>query len=249
MFKVAICDDDKKYQKVVEMMLQADEMLREQMILHTYASGEELLAHAWQQYDLVFLDIQMPGMDGNETAMRLRKISPDLVLVFCSGYHRPTPDSFKAQPFRYIIKDQEHRMLRDEMCAIVRKMKTNSSYPKVTLTADGMLIRLPVHDILYISVAKRGAVVHTFSAHVQPQIFCRETVKILYEELQEEGFVYAHNSYIVNLCHVIQLNKTVLRLEDGTQLNISRSKKAQFDQVFAEYLHKKYKRAGDCETL
>lgn len=242
MYKVAICDDDKKYHETIKSIMQSYEKISYDIAFYEYLSGSELLNNIWQQYDLVFLDIQMPGLDGNETAKLLREQCKNTVLVFCTSYQRPTPESFKVQPFRYIMKDFGDKMLKEEIPDIIREMIVRAEYKMLNITTDGRLMRIPINSILYVSVAKRGAVVHTFPRDDKSDVACKETIKEIYAVLGKEGFEYAHNSYIINMGNIIQLEKGVLVLKDMTKLNISRSKKEHFDEAFANYLHKKYKR-------
>ena len=69
---------------------------------------------------------------------------------------------------------------------------------------------------------------------------CNSRQSEIYEELKEHDFVYAQNSYIVNLKHVIKAEGNVLELADGTALTISRSRKEEFCRSFARYLGRKY---------
>ena len=66
-------------------------------------------------HELIFVDIRMPGLNGNETVLRLRECNQDAVLVFCSNYFEPTPDSINiGQPFRYIMKDLYDKSLKQK---------------------------------------------------------------------------------------------------------------------------------------
>lgn len=242
MFKVAICDDDKAYRKIVREMVCEYSGNVENIAFYEYFSGEELLADAHQMHNLLFLDIQMPKMDGNQTAKAFRDINKDAVLVFCTNYQNPTTESFKVQPYRYIMKDICNKTLTEEMPDIIREMMARTQVPYLNITDDGRIYRIPVNQILYISVAKRGSIVYQYSNMPDKEISCRETVKELYAQLSCMGFEYAHNSYIVNMANIIHVSRNVITLKDNTELNISRSRRNQFDETFSNYLHKRYKR-------
>lgn len=242
MFKVAICDDDKNYRKIVKETISRYSSKIEGITFYEYSSGEELLADTHQMHNLLFLDIQMAKMDGNEAAKKFRTANKSAVLVFCTNYQNPTTESFKVQPYRYIMKDLRDRMLAEEMPDILNEMMIRSEILYLTVTEDGKVSRIPVDQILYVSVAKRGSVIHKYSNAVDREINCRETVGELYGQLSEMGFAYAHNSYIVNMVNIIHISKNVITLKDNTELNISRSRKVQFDEAFSIFLHKRYKR-------
>lgn len=242
MFKVAICDDDKTYRKIVREIVCEYSGNAENIAFYEYFSGENLLADIHQMHDLLFLDIQMPKMDGNQTAKAFRDMNKDAVLVFCTNYQNPTVESFKVQPYRYIMKDLCNRTLEEEMPGIIREMMARAQVSYLNITDDGKIYRIPVNQILYISVVKRGSIVHQYSNMPDKEISCRETVKELYAQLSGMGFEYAHNSYIVNMANIIHVSRNVITLKDNTELNISRSRRSQFDETFSNFLHKRYKR-------
>lgn len=101
MYKIAICDDDKRYRKTIREIVEHENSLHENEIrFYEYESGNELLKHTDILHELVFIDIRMPGLDGNQTALKLRNYNKDAVLIFCSSYFEPTVDSINfGQPF------------------------------------------------------------------------------------------------------------------------------------------------------
>ena len=242
MFKVAICDDDKVYRGIVKETVNKYSENIEGIVFYEYSSGEELLADAHQMHNILFLDIRMPKLDGNEAAKAFRNMNKDAVLIFCTNYHQPTPDSFRAQPYRYIMKDLCDRMLEKEMPDIIHEMMIHTEVPYLNVTEDGKICRIPINQILYVSVIKRGAIVHQYSNGDDKEISCREAVNELYMQLSGMGFEYAHNSYIVNMANIIHVNKNIITLKDNTELNISRSKQKCFDEAFSSFIRLRYRR-------
>ncbi|HJA41374.1 MAG TPA: LytTR family DNA-binding domain-containing protein [Firmicutes bacterium] len=242
MFKVAICDDDVSYRKSIRNLIAANDTLCRDVLFYEYSSGEELLADIGQMHNLLFLDIQMPGIDGNETAKAFRNVNKEAVLVFCTNYQDPTPESFKVQPYRYIMKDLYNQMAKEEMSDIIQEMIGRKNVQYLNITEDGQVYRIPINQILYISVIKRGSAICYYPGKESEKLFCRQTVKELYFRLSGEGFEYAHNSYIVNMANIIRVTKNVIMLKDRTELNISRSKQKNFDDRFSDFLRLRYKR-------
>lgn len=82
MYKIAICDDDKRYRKTIREIVEHENSLPENEIrFYEYESGNELLKHTDILHELVFIDIRMPGLDGNQTALKLRNYNKDAVLI------------------------------------------------------------------------------------------------------------------------------------------------------------------------
>lgn len=226
MYKIAICDDDKRYRKTIREIVEHENSLPENEIrFYEYESGNELLKHTDILHELVFIDIRMPGLDGNQTALKLRNYNKDAVLIFYSSYFEPTVDSINfGQPFRYIMKDLHDTSLRREIEAIMTEVKRRflNDYA-VTVTSAGKIIRIHVENILYVSRAKRGCVITIVKEQEKETVRCREAFGELCEQLKDQGFAQAHYSYIVNLEKVEGLERGVLRLKCGIELNVSRA--------------------------
>lgn len=249
MYKVAICDDDKRYRKIIRKIVENENTLPENEIrFYEYESGDELLKHTDILHELVFIDIRMPGLDGNQTALKLRQYNKDAVLVFCSNYFEPTVDSINfGQPFRYIMKDPHDISLRQEISAIMAEVKRRflKDYA-VTVTSAGKVTRIHVENILYVSRAKRGCEMCIAKEEEKEVIHCKESFAELCEQLKEQGFAQAHYSYIVNLGKVEGLEKGVLRLKCGVEMNVSRAKKEEFTGALFNYLRERSGWSDEC---
>ena len=238
MYKIAICDDDKNYREKIEKVIETEGILpKSEIRFYEYESGKELLKNADILHDLVFMDMRMPGLDGNKSVLKLREYNRAAILVFCSGYFEPTSDSINiGQPFRYIMKDLHDRSLKREIPAILSKVKLHCGDSSVTVTSAGRVIRIYTEDILYICLAKRGCSIYVARQGEIDEMHCKESLGDLYERLAGRGFEYAHNSYIVNLAKVEGLEKNFALLSFGIQLNVSRSRKGQFADALITFL-------------
>ena len=92
MYRIAICDDDREYIGELERMIRESNGGRREICFEEYVSGLDLLKKISGGVDILFLDIQMGGLDGNETAQLLREKNFPGVLVQCSGVYNPTPE-------------------------------------------------------------------------------------------------------------------------------------------------------------
>ena len=242
MYKIAICDDDKRYRKIIKEIVENENSLpKDEIKFYEYESGDKLLENTDILHELVFIDIRMPGIDGNQTALKLRNYNKDAVLIFCSSYFEPTVDSINfGQPFRYIMKDLHNISLCQEISSIMAEVKRRfqNDYA-VTVTSAGKVTRIHVENILYVSRAKRGCEIYVAKLEEKDVISCRESLDELCEQLKGQGFAQAHHSYIVNLGKVEGLEKNVLCLKCGVELNVSRAKKDEFTDALFKYLRER----------
>lgn len=242
MFKIAICDDEKAYRKKLIQYLNDNESIKNQIEIYEYKDGKNLLSDIEQFHDLFFLDIQMKELDGEETAKAIRSENKNAVLVFCTNYNKLTRETIKVQPFRYIVKDIYDKELKAELPAIIDEMLLRKQSNIITIVGDGSLYRIDSKEILYISVRKRGTQVFIYRGSQMDILMCKKNLKEMYLETKQWGFEYAHNSYIINLENIVRLEKNVVTLKGGIELNISRSKKKQFDSHFSDFLRMRYRR-------
>lgn len=241
MYHVAICDDEVEF--IVYMKKVISELVKEEeIIFHEYLSGEALLEELPKtgECHLLILDIQLQGMDGNMTGKRFRQEFPDSVLVFCSGVYLPTVESFEVTPYRYLLKEYTKGKMKQELVQIIDKMKSNKITPYVIGKKDNNFVKLYVNDIWYIENTRRGSLLHCYPNQNQCIYTTEYKLKKLQEELKDYGSCYAHNSYLVNLEHVIVAGDKELELDNGEKLSIARSKVKEFRQQFAYRLAGKY---------
>ena len=194
------------------------------------------------QYDLLILDMQLGGIDGDETARIFRKKFPDAVLVFCSGIRPPSIRSFKATPFRYLLKSHSDQKFICEMREILTELEKYSKKLYVIGHYRNNAIKVKIKNILYIENAKRGSRIivspKSEEANFQNIILVDEKLSELSEKFAE--LIFAHCSYIVNINDVEYVNGSELILDSGEKLSISRIYQKTFREAFAKSLASKY---------
>ncbi|MBM6804713.1 response regulator, partial [Mediterraneibacter glycyrrhizinilyticus] len=109
MFKIGICDDEKFFRAMLKSEILNLYAGQDALCFYEYESGNQLLNSDMAEVDLLFLDIQMSGVDGNIASHEFRKVNQKAILIFCTNYHVPTVENIKAQPFRYIVKDLQNK--------------------------------------------------------------------------------------------------------------------------------------------
>lgn len=186
----------------------------------------------------------MKKLDGNETARLFRSQFPSSVIVFCSGFSLPTVESFETTPFRYLLKSYTDERMLKELCVIVQEVKNKQVEPVVIGKWKYNLVKLRLEEILYISIARNGSNIYVnpkiMKYEFENHISNKKKLSVLYKELHNFGFEYAHNSYIVNLNHIKRKTTKELELSDGTILSIARSKEKILRVAFARYKGGKY---------
>lgn len=240
MYYIGICDDDSVF---IEYMKRMFREVCEDIEFYEYLSGTELVQDMQnrEKYDLLILDVAMPEMDGNETARRFCEQFPDSLLVFCSGVCMPTVESFETTPYRYWLKQYTQEKMQEEVKGVLGKLQSIKVLPYILGKKENQLVQLSTKHVSYISIAKRGTVIHCEN----PKEKYTSSKKLIefYEQLKDFGFAYAHNSYIVNLRCVVTAGTKELELMNGEKLTVSRARAKGFLEKFAIELSKKYEEA------
>ena len=246
MFYIAICDDDIHYIEYLKRLLLQSGVSSNNTSFLEYHSSKCFVESLEQltDIDLLFLDIQMPGIDGNQVAKYFRKSFPHSILVFCSGVYLPTVESFFSEPYRYLLKEYSDTEMLKELKSIIHKMELQKNEPYIIGSWHTNTIRLRPSEIFYVSIGRNHSVIHMNpdiqKYEFEDNLICKDKLADLYLLLKDYGFEYAHNSYIVNLHAIKRKTITELELLDGTVLSISRSKEKTFRLAFVKNMAAKY---------
>jgi two-component system LytT family response regulator len=223
-------------------------------IIAEAGNGREALGLIGQHpVDLMFLDIQMPGIDGFGV-LRTLPVSRWPLVVFTTAYDQYALEAFKVHAVDYLLKPVEHerlaiavqraRKLKEHteleaeharLMALVGGARAPSlgenSDDRLTLKDGNTLVRVPLADIRWIDAAGDYAVVHTALAnHV-----ARASLRELAERLPPERFVRIHRSTIVQVRYVTRLRPHIngeyfVDVEGGHELKLSRGYRDQLDR-------------------
>ncbi|MFZ6748682.1 LytR/AlgR family response regulator transcription factor [Undibacterium sp. Ren11W] len=198
--KILIVDDERPARDKLRRLL--SEQADVSHIAEARDGTEALQAIREQRPDLVFLDVQMPELDGISVASQLSAPCP--LIIFVTAYDQYALQAFDANAIDYLMKPyDEARFLRALQKARAR-LQTPTATPDHLLSNDrGRVQVIKLLDILWLEAADNYVLVHTVSA----QHMLRLTLSGLLEKLGS-GFVRCHRRYLVQLCYIEQLIPT-----------------------------------------
>ena len=228
MYHIAVCDDEQILAKRLGGLLR--EIFTEKgadVKVSIFLSGKQLLEKA-DGLDVVFLDIEMPEMDGIETGMRLHRLNPECRIVMVSGMEHRMKEGFFVGAKRFVTKPISRKELSEAVNAVLMQAP---GMQEIRLFLNNQSYSLRQNQISYLE-AYNGYTVF----HVKDRIFRREeNLKHFSDELDPRLFVQISRKHIVNLGKVRDTNlKDSLRL-GGESLSISRRLREDFKRKFTEY--------------
>lgn len=230
--KILICDDEQTYVNMLQLHI--DEYMKNRHITCTVTAVIDPLKIVQENsaFDLAFLDIQMPGIDGLTLAKRLRQRNPRMVLFFVTNFERYQDDAMDLQALRFFEKPFDANRLYAGLDKAMEYI--NEAYIDIFLSESGAIQRIPADDILYVTRDGRRASVVTAGKNYS----AAEKFDELCEKLPQLYFYFVHKSYLVNLHCVDRYAYTELFLTNGAQIPIAPRRQSAFHKFWFEYLRR-----------
>lgn len=234
MINIAVCDDEKCMAVKIEKMVK-DFFKRKNtdISIAMYFAGEELLKSN-ERADIIFLDIGMRGMDGIETARRLRAQGFHGFLIFITVLKEMVFRSFEAEPFDYLVKPVQEQYFVKTMERLFCSMQDGLSPEKINL-----LVRkgcesniISFQDIICCEIIDRKVYLYLVSGEV---ISYYEKIENLEKKL-DGRFFRCHRSYLINLNHLKSYRDNTAYMADGKKIPVSRLRSKEFSNVILRYM-------------
>lgn len=230
--KVAVCDDNIKYSQQTEQFLREILNERKSLNIDIFNSGEKLLeACKMKAYDIVFLDIEMPGIKGLEVAKRLREKDNNMIIAFLTNYSEFATKGYEVSAFRYILKEEPESIIRRQIVSIVNEYNRKQKSLVVMIKGEKSMIN--IDSITYAEVIKRVIVIHTTTG--KSYEFYAPLNELL-EKLEGFGYVKTHQSFIVNMSYIESILSSTVELKTGESIPLSRTFKRQVETAYINYI-------------
>lgn len=240
--QIAICDDNQglDYNAWLEVLLRnyVSRNRIGEFEITAYTSGFNLLESLSRvPFDFIFLDVDMPCLDGFETARRIRGLDLDVVIVFVThlesqismGYHYGAKD-YLCKP----VSQDQIDMLMDRLLE-ERRRKQNGRRYRVRLKGNNGETDLSLDEVLYFESMRHY--IYAVMTTSEKLIF-RSKLQVVADDLKESGFVLSHKSYLVNMRHIFAVTgkQVIFSSEFGdVAAPISKSQKGAVKEAFNRY--------------
>lgn len=222
--EIYICDDNGDFIEKIEDEIKSI-LSRQGREYHTakFDSGRKLIDKCRSGFpDVVFLDIEMPGMTGFEIAGELQKIRENVRIVFITDHEDKVYQSWEFQPFWFLRKSHTEE-LEKVLCRLLRKI--DSEYEKiqhtVTLTAETRVIEIDINNAVLLTSYKHDIVVNNnIGENIQVRCKMSEAEK----QLKDWFFIRIQSGAIVNCRFISKITSREVILLNGEKIHISRDR-------------------------
>ena len=233
MLHIAICDDEKYMSDKIKAMV-SDFFCRKNVGIAVcqFSNGEELLRYN-KQIDILFLDIQMKGINGMETAKRLRQKQFKGFLVFITILAEMVFQSFEVQAYDYLVKPLNEKHFDRTMERIFTSVQ---SFSRANLLVQkGYESRIvSFDDIIFCEIINRKIYLHLISSEVID--FYGKIGEL--EKKFDNRFFKCHRSFLINLKYLKSYKSGVAYMENGEEIPVSRLRSKEFSNVILQYMSK-----------
>lgn len=229
--RFAICDDDRQHIKLLKSYI--EKACVEAVDIEAYDSGEALVEayeRYGERYDALFMDMEMPGMNGIDTANAIRAIDEYVILVFVTSHRQYMQESFKCTPLRFVLKPMQEDEISEAVEAIIHKLKKERQ--TFSFYYNKSYVRLYCDDILYCESAGNSVCIVT----KDESYTFRMSLNELAQSLPQQSFCRCHKGFLVNLSHLKTVKGNEISLYHSDQvLPVGRTYKRAFDEAVIAY--------------
>lgn len=231
-YRIAICDDEEKI--LIEMKEKLQRVLLQQNVVascYLFDQPLELLSYVEEnEIDILFLDIDMPGMSGMEVAKVLREKGQAPLIVFVTNQDALVYESFQYQPFSFIRKSYFDNEITQVVIGLIASIE--KSFETFTLKYGMERIRLLIADIIYFEADSNYVKLVT----TKKEYRYRETLLVLEKDLACKGFIRIHKGFLVNQSYVFAVRANEVELSNGCLLPISRTNREAVRGCLMKYM-------------
>lgn len=231
MINIAICDDDKEIIKEIKKYI--EEYKGSECLISTYNSGEELIKEE-KKFQIMFLDIDMGGINGIETAKKIRRFDKDVKIIYVTNFTDYTNLAFQVHAFGYLNKPIKKEQIYNQLDEAIEYSKNEEEEVTIEFITTEGIIRLKPKEIYYFEYLDRKVKVKA----LDKVYMIKEKITHIAEKMINYDFLMPHKSFTINLFYIKSIKGYDIFMMDGSVIPLSQKKSSEFRDEFNIFLEK-----------
>ncbi len=231
LIRIAIVEDEPTERDRIKVYL--EEIAQEgqtQFDIEQYSSGMAFVMSGMKDYDLVLMDIDMPNLNGIETAKALRKVDQSATLIFVTNMAQYAISGYEVNAVDFILKPVNRYSFAIKIKrAISRTAKKNDN--AIQIKMDGTIFLVHMYQIMYLEVDGHYVIFHTTQGDYKEYT----TLKLAQKRINSSHFVQCNQSFLINMKYIESVSRESVTV-GGTVIYISRKMKTEFMNAVLDFL-------------
>lgn len=231
LIRIAIVEDEPTERDRIKVYL--EEIAQEgqtQFDIEQYSSGMAFVMSGMKDYDLVLMDIDMPNLNGIETAKALRKVDQSATLIFVTNMAQYAISGYEVNAIDFILKPVNRYSFAIKIKrAISRTAKKNDN--AIQIKMDGTIFLVHMYQIMYLEVDGHYVIFHTTQGDYKEYT----TLKLAQKRINSSHFVQCNQSFLINMKYIESVSRESVTV-GGTVIYISRKMKTEFMNAVLDFL-------------
>lgn len=231
--RIAICDDEKNVREFIKDKIY---IFDKDIDVVCFDKGEDIIIYN-EHIDILFLDIQMPGMNGMDIARTLRKENEALIIIFVTALEEYVFKAFDVGAFNYLLKPLDKVKLLEVLNKAVKhvnevykRQPSNAKKERTMLIrANGMHTNIVIDDIIYAEVFNRKITLHMVNDELEYYGKMSDL-----SDVAGKDFFRTHRAYLVNMNYVKSYDSTSVYVND-IAIPIAKAKYGDFVKAFLRF--------------
>ena len=220
MVRVAIVEDDPAYrEEMVGFLQQFSQESGQKFHITTFSDGKEITENYAAAWDMILMDIEMPGLDGMTAAECIRKLDGDVVIIFITNMPQYAMKGYTVDALDYVLKPVSYYAFTQRISRALERMKRRARR-FVSIPLRTGMAKVELSQITYVEIVNHDLIYHT----QEGDFTCKGSLTEAAEKLEKEHFFRISNCYLVNLEYVECIQNGTVTV-NGQVLTVSRSRK------------------------
>lgn len=231
MYRIAIVEDEsEESDRLVGFLNRYQTEHSESFQIQVFSSASKFWFHFNSNFDLIFMDIELPDGNGMEVVREIRRVDENVTVIFVTNMAQYAVKGYEVRAFDFIVKPVTYYNFSVKLQNVLTIFNQNKDRDIWISNKDGKM-KLSVSSILYIEIVKHMAYFYTSDGTYN----ATESLTSLKERLKNNHFALCNRCYLVNLKHVTAVKQGIVHV-GPYRLGVSRSKQAEFLRVLNRYL-------------